>query len=447
MTRLSLRWRLVVAGAAAIIVALGLAAAGLAALFAGHVERRAIAELEVHLDQVLAGLTRDQSGRLLVAPPADPRFRRPYGGLYWQIDLAGDTLRSRSLWDHRLALPPDEVADGAVHVHRIGGPGDAPLLALERMVSLPAPLGGGRVRAAVALDAVELDAARNAFLADLAPYLGLLAAALIAAGWVQVGIGLRPMRRIGSRVAAIRTGRAHRIGEDWPAEVRPLATELDGLLAAREADIMRARARAGDLAHGLKTPLQALMGEAGRLSQAGDAAHAESIEAIARAMQRHVDRELARTRVAAGAAASRCDPAEVCGRVIEVARRTAAGERLAWHLDDVGRIPMVAIDAADLAEALGALVENAARHARSRVELAVRHAAGEVSVAVRDDGPGIEPDLLEKVTARGMRLDEAGTGLGLAIAADIAEAAGGRLVLANREKGLEASLLLPVAAP
>jgi len=45
-----------------------------------------------------------------------------------------------------------------------------------------------------------------------------------------------------------------------------------------------------------------------------------------------------------------------------------------------------------------------------------------------------------------MRLDEAGTGLGLAIAADIAEAAGGRLVLANREKGLEASLLLPVAA-
>jgi signal transduction histidine kinase len=445
LTRLSLRWRLVVAGAAAIIVALGLAAAGLAALFAGHVERRAIAELEVHLDQVLAGLTRDGTGTLLVAPPADPRFQRPYGGLYWQIDLATDTLRSRSLWDYRFDLPADKVADGAVHVHRIGGPGGASLLALERMVSLPAPLGGGRVRAAVALDAAELDAARNAFLADLAPYLGLLAVVLIAAGWVQVGVGLRPMRRVGARVAAIRSGRADRIGEDWPAEVRPLAAELDGLLAAREADIVRARARAGDLAHGLKTPLQALMGEAGRLSQAGDAAHARSIEAIARAMQRHVDRELARTRVAAEAAASRCDAAEVGRRVVEVARRTATGEGLSWHVDAGPQVPMAAIDAADLAEALGALVENAARHARDRVDLVVAHADGAVSVAVRDDGPGIAPDLLKKVTARGMRLDETGTGLGLAIAADIAEAAGGRLTLANRPQGLEARLVLPAA--
>jgi signal transduction histidine kinase len=447
LTRLSLRWRLVVAGAAAIIVALGLAAAGLAALFSGHVERRAIAELEVHMDQVLAGLTRNETGDLLVAPPADPRFRQPYGGLYWQIDLTGKTLRSRSLWDYSLELPADDIADGAAHVHRIAGPGNASLVALERLVSLPEPLGGGHARAAVALEAAELDAARNAFIADLALYLVLLAAVLIAAGWAQVGIGLRPMRRIGSRIAAIRSGRAHRIGGDWPAEVRPLATELDGLLAAREADIVRARARAGDLAHGLKTPLQALMGEAGRLSQAGDAAHAESIEAIARSMQRHVDRELARTRVAAEAATARSDPSEVCRRVVAVARRTATGERVTWHLDGESQSPMVAIDAADLAEALGALVENAARHAQTRIELAVRHAAGHVSVAVRDDGPGIAPDLLEKVTARGMRLDESGTGLGLAIAADIAEAAGGRLALANREKGLEASLLLPVAAP
>ncbi|MEQ8940296.1 MAG: HAMP domain-containing sensor histidine kinase, partial [Roseitalea porphyridii] len=259
------------------------------------------------------------------------------------------------------------------------------------------------------------------------------------------GVGLRPMRRVGARVAAIRSGRADRIGEDWPAEVRPLAAELDGLLAAREADIVRARARAGDLAHGLKTPLQALMGEAGRLSQAGDAAHARSIEAIARAMQRHVDRELARTRVAAEAAASRCDAAEVGRRVVEVARRTATGEGLSWHVDAGPQVPMAAIDAADLAEALGALVENAARHARDRVDLVVAHADGAVSVAVRDDGPGIAPDLLKKVTARGMRLDETGTGLGLAIAADIAEAAGGRLTLANRPQGLEARLVLPAA--
>ena len=57
---------------------------------------------------------------------------------------------------------------------------------------------------------------------------------------------------------------------------------------------MRARARAGDLAHALKTPLQALIGEAARLRAAGAGAAAQGIEEIAGAIDRHVQRELAR---------------------------------------------------------------------------------------------------------------------------------------------------------
>jgi hypothetical protein len=84
----SLRLRLLLAGAVSIFVALGLAAVGLTMLFKQHVERRVDAELSVYLNQLAAGLDRSASGDLAVVHlPADPRFRQPLSGLYWQIDV------------------------------------------------------------------------------------------------------------------------------------------------------------------------------------------------------------------------------------------------------------------------------------------------------------------------------------------------------------------------
>lgn len=444
MTRLSLRLRLALAGAVAVLVALVLTAIGLSALFATHVERRALAELSGHLDQVLAGLDRVDGVLDLATPPADPRFRRPYGGLYWQIEHSGRPLRSRSLWDFVLALPPDHLEDGQVHRHELSGPDGTALLVLERRVTLPPSLGGGAVRAAVGLDRTALDQARAAFTADMAPYLGLLAVVLIAAGWTQLVVGLRPLRSLGARIAALRAGRTNRMGADWPREVRPLAAELDALLAAREADIARARTRAGDLAHGLKTPLQALMGEADRLRADGNSKAAAGIEEVAQAMRRHIERELARTRTAARARQAEADVGAIATRVGAVLRRTPAGARLRWTLDLPPGL-LAAIDGDDLAEALGALAENATRHAHSAVTLAARAEAGSIRLAVLDDGPGIPEARRAALLARGARLDESGpgSGLGLAIAAEIATAAAGTLSLESLNPGLKAELLLP----
>ncbi len=274
----------------------------------------------------------------------------------------------------------------------------------------------------------------------------MLAAALIAAGWAQLAVGLRPLATVGARVAAVRSGRAARLGDDFPAEVRPLAAELDALIAAREAETARARARAGDLAHGLKTPLQALMGEAERLRAAGDAEAAAGVAAVALAMRRQVDRELARARAAAAARTARADPRRAAERVLSVLRRAPGGERLAWRVEGPEGLA-ARIDADDLTEALGALMENAARHAAAAVTVTVARDAGAVTVAIRDDGPGAPPETLARLTERGARLDRSpgGAGLGLAIAADIAEAVGGALDLRNAAPGFEARLRLPGA--
>src|SRR5262249_5470305 len=161
----------------------------------------------------------------------------------------------------------DAPPSGVVHEHHIKGPNGADL---ERSVTLPPRLGDRTMLAAVAASSSDITVAARAFAADLVPYLPLIAAFLIAAAYAHVLIGLRPLANVRRRLAAIRQGSARRLGQGFPDEIVPLATELDALLAAREAQIEKARARAGDLAHVLKTPLQVLASDVERLRARGD---------------------------------------------------------------------------------------------------------------------------------------------------------------------------------
>jgi signal transduction histidine kinase len=439
--RRSLRLRLVAAGVAAIVIALTIAGTALTLLFERHVARTVAQDLEVHLKQLLAGLDVDADGGIVVnRPPADPRFSDPLSGLYWQVSDDGkNLLRSRSLWDAVLSLPHDEPALGETHRHEIGGPGGARVLVAERRVLLTLRDRPVPVRVTAAIDLARVTAARTAFAADLVVALALLGLVLAAATSVQVGIGLRPLDALRRGVADIRSGRAKRLADAGPDEVRPLIEEVNALLDARERDIARSRNRAADLAHGLKTPLAALAADGNRLREKGDIAIAEEIDAAIETMRRHVDRELARARVrgrdSVGAVAT-TPLAPLVRTLIATLARTAAGERLKFDvvIDENIAVP---IDRADAAEIVGNLLENAARHARSRVRVSVRQSADETAIDVEDDGPGIPPDQRPLALARGGRLDErgAGAGLGLAIVQDVLEAYGWELALDRSELG------------
>ena len=84
-----------------------------------------------------------------------------------------------------------------------------------------------------------------------------------------------------------------------------------------------------------------------------------------------------------------------------------------------------------LAQVVGNLLANAARHARSRVAVSLAEEGGRVVLAVDDDGPGIAPQDRARVFDRFVRLDEArardagGVGLGLAIVSDVVGLHGG----------------------
>ncbi len=442
----SLRLRLVAGGIVAILVALTVAGAGLTLLFERHVTRTLGDDLDVYLKQLVAGIDTDAQGKLVVSrPPADPRFADPLSGLYWQVsDDRGQLLRSRSLWDTALELPQDEPSPGELHHHVIAGPAKARLLISERRVLLT--IGDRRVpvRVAVAADLARVAAAASSFARDLGLALGVLGLVLAIATSIQVGLGLRPLDALRRGVADIRSGRRQHLPANVPAEVKPLVEEVNGLIDVQEREIERSRSRAADLAHGLKTPLAALADDAARLRERGDDDLAQGIEAVGDAMSRHVDRELARARARGtarqrGGAFTPLKP--LVDSLIATLSRTPAAQRLEFetHITDK---PSVPLDRTDLAEVLGNLLENAARHAVRRVRVSA-DATGR-SVMIEDDGPGIAPADRARMLKRGARLDERGNGagLGLAIVQDVLSAYGWRLELASAELGgLKASIV------
>ena len=100
------------------------------------------------------------------------------------------------------------------------------------------------------------------------------------------------------------------------------------------------------------------------------------------------------------------------------------------------------------------LVGNAYAYSKGKVEVVSQVTAKKVVISVLDKGPGIPPELAERLLRPFERLgsartkNEGGSGLGLAICNRIAKLHRGTLELVNRkEGGLEARLSLPIQNP
>ncbi len=430
----SLRWRLLLGGGAAILVALIVAWLFMSLLFARHLERRLTLELTRDATRIAAAAELDPTGRLSVTtPPADPRFDTPAGGFYWQVSTEAQTMRSRSLWD--AALPrPNDAPSGAWRLRRAGGPFGEPITVLEREVRLDDQQRPVLIQ--IAQDQDEIASAQSEFNLELAVFLAGLWLVLLAAAWAQVQLGLRPLADIRRDLADLRASPSHRLPSARINELRPLTEALNDLVAAREQDLTQARGRASDLAHGLKTPLSALKTQSHRLRETGAAEAADRLDRAIDAMRATVEAELTRSRLAGQSRAGSAPVLDVVEQLVQVLEQTEQGEGLVFSVD-VPETLIAPLSRDDLTDLLGPLMENAARFARRRV--AVSAALDDISLVlmVEDDGLGIPFDSVDVASNRGVRLDEQGSGqgIGLSIARTYTESAGGALRLTRSVLG------------
>lgn len=451
MSRRSLRLRLFVGAAVWIVAALVVAGAVIGFLFVRNAERTARAEMSYTLSRLVALLEGSPPLRLSGQLP-DPRFQTPLSGLYWQVSepATGETIRSRSLWDHVLPLPELRTGSGE-RFEPIAGPGGQSLSALSLSVRFGDDAAARTVLVTVAQDRSSLDEAAGRFGVELSLALAVLAVALILAAWAQVSLGLLPLRRLRHDVERVRQGAAESVPETYPSEIRTLVAEVNELLEAQRQMLDFARRRASDLAHGLKTPLSAMESLAMSLRQGGDARNAGLAEQLSAEMSQRIDYQLRLTRLRHRSRlhALRAPVGDVVRRIVAVVGRTPDGTDLAWHVDIDPRLA-VDMDPNDLIELLGVLLENAARWAKGNVWVSAvsDDRQGSVRLTIADDGPGVDTDGLNRLTEAARRHDEIGqhSGLGLAIAAEITRLNNGTIAFERTEQGgLEVTLSLPIA--
>lgn len=283
--------------------------------------------------------------------------------------------------------------------------------------------------------------------------LGMLALVAMLMGFVLVRRGLKPLNEIRRRLADVQSGHAKQVTGRYPSEVQPLVHDLNGLLAHQEQAVSRAVAKAGDLAHGLKTPLAVLSQEADRAAATGHADLAATIGEQVERMRRQIEYHLAHARAAASGAMPGAHTAvrESADALARTLQRLHADRGIAITID-VPAGQAVRCQREDLDEMLGNLLDNACKWARTRVRLSTEPAAtdavDQVVLLVDDDGPGLAAPMRISVLQRGVRADEAGpgSGFGLAIVREIAGVYGGSITLDSSPLGgLRAHLTLPAA--
>jgi two-component system OmpR family sensor kinase len=304
---------------------------------------------------------------------------------------------------------------------------------------------------------VRQDRAAQLALQTLKPF-ALLLPALVLLIWFAVGHALKPLGRLAAQVQARRVDALDPLPQaPLPAEVQPLVTALNDLLARLRDALERERAFMADAAHELRTPLTALHLQLGMLARAtSESERAAAMETLSAGVQRAIRLieqmlSLARQQPRAVARAPL--------RLDELAREVVAE---LVPLADLRHIDLgvaaaaaasVSADADALRTLLRNLIDNAVRYSGEggRVDVAVEAAGGGARLTVSDNGPGIAADERARVLDRFYRPAGStlpGSGLGLAIVKTIAQAHGASVTLAEglEGRGLAVTVSFPPAA-
>lgn len=419
----SLGLRLLLGGALWIAVALVASWIFIFASFSSLIEEDRRADLMASLSRIVAAIDPESSAPIGDGPLSDPRYDTPLSGIYWQVeDLdSGEVIRSRSLWDFE--LPAGHAGSGLAVLSQVIVPDRPLLVVLSQTIRMARGDGSERrFQVSVAEERDLEDDPVTKFGTTLALFLAVLAVTLFAAAMIQVAVGLRPLAMLQANIAAVRAGRAERLPASATPELQPVTAQINDLLDAQEATIGFVRERAADLAHGLKTPLAVLGATADRLREQGDAANAETMRMLTDQMNERIDYQLriARLRFRTRAQGVSASINDAVLRSVAVLRKGRDGERINWVVNLEDRLD-VDVDAHDLMELMGIVLENAEKFAHDRVAIMGARTGEAVELVVEDDGEGLSDEQIEQLGQRGVRLDERkeGHGMGLAIAFEI----------------------------
>jgi len=446
--RLSLRSRLMAIGVTGLAVALAVGGVAMYAVLHYAIDHTLDSEAQATARQVEALVG---SGQLPQPIPVS-------GAQIVQVVDARNRVLTASVNGDRLTslLRPSEVARARAGA-TLSVPGSrAGVNGPLRVTADPADSPSGPVTVVVAQQVQDLLQGERLLRTILLVTFPLLLAVLALIAWFVIGRTLRPVHEL--RVGAVRISgeqREERLSVPVAAdEIRALALTLNDMLDRLEAARARQRAFVADAAHELRSPLTSMRTQLEVARQLGEGGPlADDLLADVTRLSALVEDLLLLARADSGPS-STPEPLLVQPLLRELAERYAAA-----------RVPVVAEDGApvaasaapgDLDRVLSNLVDNAVRHATSRVSVGAAAEGPWTVLTVTDDGPGIAAQDRDRVFERFARLDDArdrdagGTGLGLSIVRQLVGKAGGSVRLGDAggapgAPGLRVEVRLPKA--
>jgi signal transduction histidine kinase len=424
---LSLRKRAWISGGISALVTIGVGTLLLYTFLNGRVLERFDRSLTERHTQVVVALSNvpddpARIGDLLF----DPLYQTPFSGRYWQvIGAEGQIYASASLFEATL---PERAAKGnRLAVADATGPEAEMLRVAYQTITLE---DGSEWDVAVAesrsgLIAEQAETRRSLILAfALVAVLGLTTMLL------QTAAIVRPIDKLRKDVAE-RWVRDEELNQsDYPEEVAPLVGDINSLLQRNRDIVARSRRQAADLAHALKTPSAILRNELTVLAE-NDQNMDKALDALDR-VDAQLGRSLARIRTSntGETTHARTDLSKSVNRFARLFEAMARrdGKQVTMVCDpDL----TVRVDAQDIEEVMGNVLDNALKWGRRAISLTARRQTGGIELVIEDDGPGIAESDRKEAMQSGGRLDTSkpGTGLGLAIATDLLQAYGATLQL------------------
>jgi signal transduction histidine kinase len=313
-------------------------------------------------------------------------------------------------------------------------------------VDLP---GGGDATLVYGVSLDQTDTAVRAAVGLLAVGVPALVVVMGLVTWVVTGRSLRPVERMRNEVEAIRAAHpeARVAVPDSGDEIARLADTMNGMLDRLDRAATGQRRFVSDASHELRSPIATIRqhaevaaAEPGRtdVAELADVVRSEALR-----LQDLVSALLELSRLDEGGPGRR-RPLDLDDLAFAAVARARArtGPDGGVHVDGSGiGAARVVGDERVLTGVVQNLVDNAVRHARSRVAVALAEDGALAVLTVDDDGDGIAASDRDRVFERFVRLDAArsrdagGAGLGLAIVQEAVRAHGGTITVTDSPLG------------
>jgi two-component system sensor histidine kinase PhoQ len=443
--------RLLLSVAVPLLLFFGVAIAVLDERFRAMSQSALRAQLDSQLVALIASSDPDEAGA--VAPAlqnAESRLATPGSGLYARVvNRRGlQVWRSPSNTGVFIEYGPP-LLPGQSTYQVIAGPRDGPVACLSRGLRWEDDRGRRiDLTFSVAMSLEPYTSQLHSFRQQLLGGFTVVGLLLLATMALLLRWVLRPLHDLEAQIRDVENGEREQLDTGWPRELRGVVANLNALLTAERNRIARYRDTLGNLAHSLKTPLAVVRSS---LSGKDPTTVAATVNAQVDRMSAIVEHQLKRAVGGGASVGGKAVPVAPVAQDLRAALLKAhASKDFSLELG-VDAVAQFAGDRDDLYEALGNLMENAAKWCRNRVRVTATmrdlvDGARRLEVVIEDDGPGIPAAERGRVMQRGERADELvpGHGLGLAMVCDMARTYGGDVLLGDAALGgTKVTLLLP----